>query len=311
MKHYLLFFIISFCLSANAVLVSSENAHGEHEKHEEHGEHEEHSEASTHIAPDRARQAGITTAIVGPDTLDQRVKVYGRVTTMPENVSHIRARFPGLITEVQVNIGDRVKAGDVLASVESNESLKVYPVRSPISGVVTERYIHAGEATLDNVLFTVSNLASLRAELKIFPSQRSQVSPGDTVVLSTNSLSQKTTLHHLVPGSDGQPFIIAHAKLNNSHGRWVPGLLVAGNIHTNTLDAALVVETQALQTLEGTTVVFVVEGDEFVAHPVKTGRRDGQRTEILSGLDAGDTYVVNNSYLIKADIQKSGAEHSH
>ena len=43
----------------------------------------------------------------------------------------------------------------------------------------------------------------------------------------------------------------------------------------------------------------------------KRRRSDGNLTEVLGGLQAGDRYVVENSYLIKADIEKSGASHDH
>lgn len=305
MKGKLLFLVFSFLFGMNAALAAPEDNKGGHDDHEEHGE------ARTLIAPDMVQQAGITTAVAGPGILEQTITVYGRVTTLPENVSHLRARFPGIIDEVRVSIGDHVKAGDVLATIESDESLKAYQLRSPITGIVTERYANIGESTLDNVLFTISNLTVLWAELKVFPTQRPQVSPGDKVVVSVDDLTQETSLRHLVPGSEGQPFVIARAEIDNSKGRWTPGLLVKGNIRTATIDVPLVVAEQALQSVEGETVVFVVEGDEFIARPVETGRHDKQHTEILSGLKAGDTYVVNNSYLIKADIEKSGAEHSH
>jgi cobalt-zinc-cadmium efflux system membrane fusion protein len=41
------------------------------------------------------------------------------------------------------------------------------------------------------------------------------------------------------------------------------------------------------------------------------GRRTPEWTEILGGIDAGVEYVVGNSFLIKADIEKSGASHDH
>jgi cobalt-zinc-cadmium efflux system membrane fusion protein len=44
---------------------------------------------------------------------------------------------------------------------------------------------------------------------------------------------------------------------------------------------------------------------------VKIGRRDSERVEILSGLSLGARIVTNNSFLIKADIEKSGAAHDH
>lgn len=305
MKDKLLFLVFSFFFSVNVAIAASEDNKGGR------GDHDEHGEASTWIAPDMVQQAGITTAVAGPGTLERTITVYGRVTTSPEHVSHIRARFPGIIGDVRVSIGDHVNAGDVLATIESDESLKAYQLRSPITGIITERYASTGESTLDNALFTITNLTVLWAELKVFPSQRLQVSAGDKVVISVDDLSQATSLRHLVPGSDGQPFVIARAEIDNSNGRWTPGLLVKGTIRTVTIDVPLVVADQALQSMEEEAVVFVLEGGEFIARPVTTGRHDKQSVEILSGLKAGDTYVVNNSYLIKADIEKSGAEHSH
>jgi len=67
----------------------------------------------------------------------------------------------------------------------------------------------------------------------------------------------------------------------------------------------LVIENRALQLLDESQVVFVQEGNSFEPRPVELGRTDGQFTEILSGLKPGERYVVENSYLIKADIEKS------
>ena len=61
----------------------------------------------------------------------------------------------------------------------------------------------------------------------------------------------------------------------------------------------------------GEEVVFVRVGDTYQAQPVEVGQRDGQRVEILSGLRKGEQVVVEESYLIKADIEKSGASHAH
>jgi cobalt-zinc-cadmium efflux system membrane fusion protein len=41
------------------------------------------------------------------------------------------------------------------------------------------------------------------------------------------------------------------------------------------------------------------------------GRRDRRSVEILDGVEVGDVVVVGQSYLIKADIEKSGATHDH
>ena len=46
-------------------------------------------------------------------------------------------------------------------------------------------------------------------------------------------------------------------------------------------------------------------------YQVRLGKRDGRQVEVLEGLDAGDAVVVEQSYLIKADIEKAGAAHEH
>lgn len=58
-------------------------------------------------------------------------------------------------------------------------------------------------------------------------------------------------------------------------------------------------------------MVFIKVGDEYEIRPLELGISDGRFTQVLSGLNVGDDYVVNQSYLIKADIEKSGASHDH
>ena len=73
----------------------------------------------------------------------------------------------------------------------------------------------------------------------------------------------------------------------------------------------MLVPLSALQTMDGQDVVFVREGETYTARPVTSGVRDSQRAQVLSGLRAGEQVVVAESYLIKADIEKEGAEHEH
>ena len=74
---------------------------------------------------------------------------------------------------------------------------------------------------------------------------------------------------------------------------------------------ALAVRESAVQTMENQSVVFINDGDHYEMKPVQTGVSDGTYIEILSGLSAGDFYVSEGSFTIKADIMKSGAAHEH
>jgi cobalt-zinc-cadmium efflux system membrane fusion protein len=53
------------------------------------------------------------------------------------------------------------------------------------------------------------------------------------------------------------------------------------------------------------------DGTLFEIAILELGRRDGEWAEVLSGLDAGQQYAAENSFIIKADILKSGASHDH
>ena len=57
--------------------------------------------------------------------------------------------------------------------------------------------------------------------------------------------------------------------------------------------------------------MFSQHGEVYQARPLELGRRSGDRVEVLKGLSAGETYVSEGSFLIKADIGKSGASHDH
>ena len=98
----------------------------------------------------------------------------------------------------------------------------------------------------------------------------------------------------------------------DSTGRqFTPGEMVRADIVLESVEVPIAVENQALQTMEGQQVIFIREGDTYERRVPRLGRTDGYATEILDGLEIGETYVTDNSYLIKADIEKAGAEHHH
>tara|TARA_R100000306_G_scaffold61961_2_gene66364 strand:- start:9659 stop:10846 length:1188 start_codon:yes stop_codon:yes gene_type:complete len=268
-------------------------------------------EGRTRIAADIAAKAGIQTTEAGPGSIERTLTTYGQLTTAPEQIARVRARFPGVVTKVNVRLGDRVAKGDLLAQVESNDSLETYGLRSPIAGVVTESQISVGEITGEQPLFAITDLSTLWAELLVFPGQRSEVAVGQNVLLKAAGIDQQATISHLLPSPDSAPYTLARVEVKNSNSTLSPGLLVAADVVVETLDVPLAVDNRALQSFRDWTVVFIQVDDNYEIRPLELGRSDGNLTEVLSGLKIGDRYVVENSYLIKADIEKSGASHDH
>jgi membrane fusion protein, heavy metal efflux system len=74
------------------------------------------------------------------------------------------------------------------------------------------------------------------------------------------------------------------------------------------VDAPVAVKVSALQTIKDKTVVFVKEGNAFEAREIEAGEQDRKFVEIISGLLPGDEYVAENSFILKAEIEKSEAK---
>lgn len=268
-------------------------------------------EGRVEIAADMAKKVGIGSEVAGPGSIERHLQVYGRLTTPPDQKAHLRARFPGVVTAVRANLGDRVNKDDVLAVIESNESLQSYELRAPMAGVIQERLANVGETTNGSPLFTLINNETLWAELKVFPGQRRQVQPGQSVHIEHNNHTHESQITHITSLSGGAPFVLARVSLRNESNDMAPGDLVNGKIDVEKVDVPLTIDNRALQDFRDWKVVFIKVRDTYEFRPLELGRSDGRYTEVLDGLNAGDQYVVENSYLIKADIEKSGASHDH
>ncbi|WP_339868031.1 efflux RND transporter periplasmic adaptor subunit [Pseudohongiella nitratireducens] len=292
--------------------VAQEHNDSEHE-HSESGHDTDSAHAEAHettISAQAARQAGIEVSQAGPGVISQTVTAYGRLAVGPEQISHVRARFTGIIREVNATLGEQVEAGRQLAEIQSNESLSSYAITAPINGVVLERHANAGEITQDQVLFTIVDFDGLWAELQIFPRTQSGVQAGQPVHVLVNDHRIPATIDQLLPSLD-RPYLTARISLANNPQPLMPGELVSAEIQIGSESKALVIPRQALQSMEGEDGVFIQSGEDYRFVPVEIGEQDSIHAEIVSGLQTGDTYVSGNSFLIKADIQKSQAEHSH
>ena len=305
----------------NLYAESNHDDHGEEKggKHEEeHGEKndEKHDETEGLIAlsAEQLSNAGIELAQAGAIKIRETLPLYGVVALNAEHVQRIAARFPGVIRTVSRQVGDLVQPGDVLATVESDESLKSYNLTAAIRGVVTERHANAGEKTGDAPLFVIADLSTVWIELSIFPRDVSKAQTGQNVrVYQTSAqLSSEGKLFYLAPAANNaNQALMAKVALDNRAMQWVPGHFVSAELTLNETPVALAVRNAALQTLEGRTVVFVQEKEGFEARPVQLGKTDSEYTEILSGINANENYAAKNSFILKSELGKESAEHGH
>ncbi|AAM43258.1 cation efflux system protein [Xanthomonas campestris pv. campestris str. 8004] len=272
-------------------------------------------EGRTTITAAIAKESGIRVAPVAAGSIADQHEVQGLLTPAEGGQAQATARFPGPVRSLRANVGDQVRAGQVLATVESNLSLTTYSVSAPISGTVLARNASVGSnAGEGQALFEIADLSTLWVDLHIFGADAGHITAGAPVTVTriSDGVVAQTTLERVLPGTaTASQSTVARAVLRNTDGLWRPGSAVKARVTVAQQPAKLVMPVSALQQFRDWQVVFVQVGETYEVRPLTLGARDAQHVEVLSGVAAGDVVVVEQSYLVKADIGKSGASHDH
>lgn len=270
-------------------------------------------EGRVRIPAEVAAASRLVTEAAGPAQLVETLNLYGRIAADAERRRDVAARFPGLIKSVRRSLGDTVKAGETLAVIESNLSLEPVALTAPMAGVISARAANPGEQTGERVLFTITDPASVWAELAVFPRDRARVQPGAQVRVraADGGAAVAGLVSRIGLEAGGNQAVTARVVLDNRSGALPPGSFVSAEVEIGSVAVPLAVKSSGLQQFRDHTVVFEQIGDQYEVRMLELGRRHGAFVEVLDGLKPGAIYVSGNSYLIKADIEKSGAAHDH
>ncbi len=288
---------------------------GHHHGHENHHDHEDHDHNQTQITPEMIKESKIEFGIAGPGSISREIQVYGRLLPNQDKVFHANPRFPGVIKEVRATLGKKVTTGEIVAVIESDQSLQRYEVRSLIDGTVVEKHATLGEhVTEATELFVITDLSEVWADFQAYGAEAEGIVEGQEILITLPDINETVSgkVVYLSPIADeATQSKLIRAILPNPAGVLKPGIFVRGMLRTRGEELPLVVTREAIQTFRDGKVVFFTDGKVFQAIPVELGRQDSKFVEVLSGISAGAKYVTKNSYLIKADIEKSGASHEH
>jgi cobalt-zinc-cadmium efflux system membrane fusion protein len=282
---------------------------GSSEKESGHG-HDE----GVKLSDAQVAAAGIELLTAAPRELRDTLRLNGTIQPNQEALVKVTPRFPGVIRSMRKRLGDKVKKDEVLATVESNQSLTVYELKAPISGTVIDRDGTLGEfASEARPIFTIADLSTMWIDLAVYRRDFERVRIGNAVAIDVEDggspIAAKIDYLSPIGASDTQSSI-ARATVPNE-GRLRPGLFVVGRVLLSARPADVAISASAIQTVEGKTVVFVREQGSFVAREVELGGRDAEWVEVTFGLTTGDVYAGKNSFVVKAEIGKAGAAHEH
>ncbi len=272
-------------------------------------------EGRVEMPEESRKKAGIGIEMAGPAKLSIKLDLNGKIASNEEQMTHVFPRFPGVVKAVKKRLGDKVAKGEVLATVESNESLRAYDLTAEMAGTVIKKNVTLGEfVSGQEALFTVADLSTVWADFSVYRQDFPLLREGQTVVLEGGPGMEKVEakIDYISPfGSENSQTMLARATVPNPKGEWRPGLFVRGSVITDQAEVPVAVKANALQTFRDWDVVFISVGELFEAVPVELGRRDDEWVEIKSGFKAGDKYAAENSFIVKADIGKAGASHDH
>ena len=257
--------------------------------------------------------ANVKSEVAQGQTLAIKDTLFGVIEAPTESVFRINAPYPGLVEQVFVKVGDRVKKGQALARLKNTETLQSYTLKSQSSGEVTAVMANTGDRAQAAALLEITNLETVWVELSAFPQSIEKLAVGQRV--SVYDMHQHemadSTISYIAPQMTGGHIARARAVINNPDGHWRPGMHIKADVNIASRKVPLAVRVDALQTYRDAPVVFAKYGNTFEVRMVELGESDGRFVEVLDGLKSGTEYVTENSYLLKADLLKAGASHDH
>ncbi|MDI6780773.1 MAG: efflux RND transporter periplasmic adaptor subunit [bacterium] len=297
------------------------------EKHEEHLDHgdsdgrdEENRETHVELSDEAIRLTGIKIEQVKMGHISKIIELAGEVSFNEDRVSHVVPRFPGIAREVHKRLGDYVNRDDVLASIESNESLSEYEIRSSICGTVVEKHVSIGEFIPEGTsIYMIADLSNVWVNLTVYTKDAQNIRIGQKVNIEAigGNLTAQGHISYISPSYNNQTrSFIVRVVLPNPNSQWRPGTFVKGLISVGASKEVPVVSTGAVQMIDQKSKVFIPKSqNEFLPVDVELGESNEKLVHLKAGLKVGDRYVAAGAFELKAKMVTSAlgghAGHGH
>ena len=304
--------LISFSSFTHTVHANEDHDQQKYEHEQDEGHADDHVER-TEISIRYIEASGIKSEIAGPQTLVKIDTVFGVISPVQDQVFSMHAAFPSMIEKVLVQVGDRVKKGQILAHLTNIKTLQNHTLKSPSRGEITSRSVNTGDRVDAEEILVISDLSKVWVDMSAFPENIERLQIGQRAKVYDLHDHEKSIgkINYIAPQMSGGHIARARAIIDNNEGHWRPGMHVKADIEIGQYSAAVAIKVNALQTMENQPVIFEREGNRFQVRSIALGEQDEQWVEVISGLKAGNEYVSENSFILKADILKHGASHDH
>jgi cobalt-zinc-cadmium efflux system membrane fusion protein len=194
-------------------------------------------------------------------------------------------------------------------------ALNRYEIRAPFDGMVVEKHLSLGEAVKEDAnIFIISDLSTVWAEVAVPAKDLNAVRVGEKVMVNATAFDAKASGTIAYVGSLlGEQTRTAKARvaLANPDVAWRPGLFVNVEIVSEQTEAAVAVTTDGVHSVDNKPTVFIRVPGGFLPQHVTLGRSDGKMVEVTKGIKPGTRYAGAGSFIVKSELGKASAEHTH
>jgi RND family efflux transporter MFP subunit len=210
------------------------------------------------------------------------------------------SRYQGALEEIrnrQELLAER-SSGLALARQQLADAV----LSAPIDGAVRERRASVGEYLAAGApVFGLVRNHPLRLRVAVPERDAPSVRVGQAVrvLLEGDPAVHAGRVARLSPSIQEQSrTMIVEAEVANRYGRLRPGSFARAEIVVEADRTAVTVPAGTVATFAGLEKVFVVKDGKAVEKRIRTGRRSGDRVEILEGVAAGEAVVADPGGLV-------------
>ena len=239
------------------------------------------------------------------------LRAAGRISANLNKTAKVTTALDGRLTKLNLDLNDHVKAGQVVALVESPELLgKPLELKSPIDGVVIERKATAGELVdKSKEIYTISDTAQVWAIAEVKERDIAALRLGQDATFTVLAYREKFQGKVVLVGNQveaGSRTVEVRIAVENADGRLKPGMFADVEIVTTILQDVLLVRDSALQTDGDDQIVFVaLDGNRFEKRVVKLGLEQQGQVQVVEGVKAGEKVVTEGSFILKSEMLKA------
>ncbi|QGM44336.1 efflux RND transporter periplasmic adaptor subunit [Methylocystis heyeri] len=187
-------------------------------------------------------------------------------------------------------------------------------IRAPVAGAVVERRVNLGQPVggegQEKELFRLADLSVVEAELSVGQADLANIKENQPVRIVTADGAGHDGLVTYSPRvlDQGTQSGSVLASFDNADGVLRPGAMLTAKIDLAKARVRMAVPRAAIQTIDGEPSVFIRVPDGFVRRKVDLGASDDESTEIISGIEPGETIAVGGTFALKAELGKSSID---